>query len=53
MCILPGNFLVFDVTFDAVVWDSLEAGGLYKMFAGGRILWCHWLLLVLSAGWFG
>ena len=45
-----GIFLFFGVTFDAVVWDSLEARGLYKRFAGWRILLCHWLLLVIQRG---
>ena len=30
--------------------DSFEAKGLYKRFAGGRILLCHWLLLVCQRG---
>ena len=36
--------------FYAVVWDSFEAGDLYKRFAGGGILLCQWLLLVLQRG---
>ena len=50
MCTLSGNFLVFEVIFDAVVWDSFEAGGLYKRSVGGSILLYHWLLLVCQQG---
>ena len=42
------NFLIFCVTFDAVVWNSLEAEGLYKRYAGWRIPLHHWLLLAFS-----
>ena len=31
---ITGEFSIFGVTFDAVVWDSIEACGLYKRLVG-------------------
>ena len=45
-----GGFPIFCVTFDAAVWDSLEARGLYRRLAGWWIPLCHWLLLVFQRG---
>ena len=44
------EFSIFGVTFDAAIWDSLEARGLYKRLAGWWIPLCHLLLLVFQRG---
>ena len=47
---ITGEFPIFGVTVDAVVWDSLEARGIYKRLAKWRIPLCHLLLLVFQRG---
>ena len=40
------GFPIFGITFNAALWGSHEAWGLYKGLAGWRIPLCIWLVLI-------
>ena len=45
---ISGEFPIFDVTFNAILWGFHEDWGLYKRLAGWRIPVCLWLVRIHS-----